>query len=190
MKIINSRIFKILVALFILGITIGIITFIVGSKNNDKIINYFSLINNGEYNYINRFLYSLFNNYKYAFIIWIFGIIIIFSFIIPIIIIYRGVSIGFVLISIFYCFNIKGVFIALILLFPCIIINEFIYLLLSYYSIKFSIKCFSAFKNDSLINIKSFCKNYFYVFIILLFILLLSSLFEVFISSHLLKFVI
>ena len=133
MKIIKSRIFKILVILFIVGILLGVISYLLLGSNNSSIINYFSLINNGKFDYFNSLINSIIYNYKYAFIIWMIGIIFFLGVLIPIIIVFRGISLGFMVTCIIYTFGLKGVLIALIMLFPCVLVNEFIYLLLSYY---------------------------------------------------------
>ena len=189
MKIIKSRIFKILVSLFIIGFFLGIISNIILDDNN-TIINYFSLIENNNFNHFSSLISSITSNYKYAIILWTSGIIFFLSFIVPILIIFRGISVGFTIFSIICSFKIKGVLYSLILLFPSIIINEFIFILLGYYACNFSIKCFNAIKNNKLINIKSFTKNYFIIFIFCLVLLLISSLIEIYITSNILKFVI
>ena len=190
MKIIKSRIFKILVSLFIVGILLGIISYILIGTNNNSIINYFSLINNGNFDYLSSLINSLSYNIKYAFIIWSVGIICFLTFLVPIIIIFRGISLGFMITSIIVNFGIKGIILSLIIIFPCILINELIYMLLSYYSINFSLKSINAIRYNKSINLRSFVKNYLYIFIIFLFVLILSSLFEIYISSNLIKFVV
>lgn len=189
MKIIKSRLFKILIVLFIFGFCLGIISSFI-SKDNSSIINYFTTLENEKYNYLNGLILSFFYNLKYSFIIWILGIIFCLSFITPIIIIFRGISVGFTIFSIIIEFKIKGFILSLIMLFPVMIINELVFLLLSYYSIRFSIKCFNSFKNNSLINIKTFTKNYIYIFLILTLVLFISSIFETFITSNIVKFMI
>ena len=189
MKIIKSRLFKALVILFVCGIILGIISYYIIPKNNN-IINYYELLDSGKYNYLNNFVYSLTYNYKYSFIIWICGIIFFLILLIPFIIIFRGITVGYTIISIIYSFKLKGLIMSLILLFPCVLVNEIVYLLLSYYSINFSYKIYKAIKYNKNINIKSFSKNYFYIFIISLLLLSISSLFEIYISSNLIKIVI
>ncbi len=189
MKIIKSRIFKILIALFIFGIVLGIISFII-SKDNSSLYNYFTILKEGNFNYLNGLISSISYNYKYAFFIWIIGIVFFISFISLFIIVFRGICLGFSICSIFYTFKIKGLLYSLILLFPCTIVNEIVYLLLSFYSINFSIKVFNAIKKNKFINIRSFTKNYLYILLIFLTVLFISSLFEVYISSNILKNVI
>ena len=189
MKIFRSRLFKVLVLLFILGIVLGIISYYLLDKNNN-LINYFNLLESDNYSYINYLIKTILYNYKYSFIIWISGIIIFISFTIPIIVILRGIITSYTIINIFYIFKLKGLIISLILLFPCVLINELVYLLLSYYSINFSFKTYKAIKHNKSINIKSYIKNYFYILVISFIILLISSIFDTYISSNLIKFVI
>ena len=190
MKIIKSRIFKALIILFIIGFVLGIISYFILDSSNDSIINYFSLIKEGKLNYTNNLLISIIQNYKYSIIIWILGIIFIFSFIIPFIIIYRGISLGLTIFSIIVCFKTKGLLLALIMMFPSVLLNELVYIFLSYYSINFSLKIYRNIKNNKMINIKSFSKNYFYIFLLSLGLLLISSLFEIYITSNIIKFVL
>lgn len=191
MKIINSKIFKILVVTLVIGFIIGIISFIFMDKSSlqSSIINYINLIKNDNYNYSNGLILSIISNIKYSSIIWISGIIFFCSLVIPLIIIYRGISLSLTISTIIYTYKLKGVLYALIIVFPTIL-NELIFLFLSYYSINFSIKCFNTIKNNKDINLRSFIKNYFYIFLILSSLLIISSLIEIYLCSNIIKFVV
>ncbi len=191
MKIINSKIFKILVVTLVIGFIIGIISFIFMDKSSlqSSIINYINLIKNDNYNYSNGLILSIISNIKYSSIIWISGIIFFCSLVIPLIIIYRGISLSLTISAIIYTYKLKGVLYALIIVFPTIL-NELIFLFLSYYSINFSIKCFNTIKNNKDINLRSFIKNYFYIFLILSLLLIISSLIEIYLCSNIIKFVV
>lgn len=191
MKIINSKIFKILVVTLVIGFIIGIISFIFMDKSSlqSSIINYINLIKNDNYNYSNGLVLSIISNIKYSSIIWITGIIFFCSLVIPLIIIYRGISLSLTISAIIYTYKLKGALYALIIVFPTIL-NELIFLFLSYYSINFSIKCFNTIKNNKDINLRSFIKNYFYIFLILSLLLIISSLIEIYLCSNIIKFVV
>lgn len=191
MKIINSKIFKILVVTLVIGFVIGIISFIFMDKSSlqSSIINYINLIKNDNYNYTNGLILSIISNIKYSSIIWISGIIFFCSLVIPLIIIYRGISLSLTISAIIYTYKLKGVLYALIIVFPTIL-NELIFLFLSYYSISFSIKCFNTIKNNKDINLRSFIKNYFYIFLILSLLLIISSIIEIYLCSNIIKFVV
>lgn len=191
MKIINSKIFKILVVTLVIGFVIGIISFIFMDKSSlqSSIINYINLIKNDNYNYTNGLILSIISNIKYSSIIWISGIIFFCSLVIPLIIIYRGISLSLTISTIIYTYKLKGALYALIIVFPTIL-NEIIFLFLSYYSINFSIKCFNIIKNNKDINLRSFIKNYFYIFLILSLLVIISSLIEIYLCSNIIKFVV
>lgn len=191
MKIINSKIFKILVVTLVIGFIIGIISFIFMDKSSlqSSIINYINLIKNDNYNYSNGLISSIISNIKYSSIIWISGIIFFCSLIIPLIIIYRGISLSLTISTIIYTYKLKGMLYTLIIVFPTIL-NEIIFLFLSYYSINFSIKCFNTIKNNKDINLRSFIKNYFYIFLILSLLLIISSIIEIYLCSNIIKYVV
>ena len=189
MKIIKSRLFKALIILFIFGLILGIISFFIFDKNNNEIIDYYNIINNNKINYFKTFINSIIYNYKYIFIIWIIGILFFLSFIIPILIIFKGIELSYTVCMIIYTFKVKGLLLSLNLMFISLI-NNFILLLMSYYSIRFSYKLFNIIKNNKSINIKSFTKNYLFIFLILLSILTINSLLESFVSSNIIKFVL
>lgn len=191
MKIINSKIFKILVLTLVIGFIIGIISFIFMDKSSlqSSIINYINLIKNDNYNYSNGLISSIISNIKYSSIIWISGIIFFCSLIIPLIIIYRGISLSLTISTIIYTYKLKGTLYALIMVFPTIL-NEIIFLFLSYYSINFSIKCYNTIKNNKDINLRLFIKNYFYIFLILSLLLIISSIIEIYLCSNIIKYVV
>ena len=191
MKIINSKIFKILVVTLVIGFIIGIISFIFMDKTSlqSSIINYINLIKNNSYNYSNGLISSIISNIKYSSIIWISGIIFFCSLIIPLIIIYRGISLSLTISTIIYTYKLKGTLYALIIVFPTML-NEIIFLFLSYYSINFSIKCYNTIKNNKDINLRLFIKNYFYIFLILSLLLIISSIIEIYLCSNIIKYVV
>ena len=190
MKIFKSKIFKTLVAMFIIGIFLGVISYYVFGIKDNSIIHYFESIKNEKFNYSMGLLNSIKYNYKYLIFIWIAGIIFIFAIFIPFIECFRGVSIGFTLSLIIYTFKLKGLILALIMVFPCILINELTYLLESYYSISFASRTYKVFKNNKNITLKYYIKNYFLRFLILGIVLFTSCLFEIYITSNIIKYVL
>lgn len=189
MKIINSKIFKIIIGLFIIGFLIGIVLYYrIG--DNKEIYYYFNDIKNNNFNYSKYLISSVTYNSKYIILIWISGIAIFLTIITPILIIYRGILDGFILISIIHLFHLKGLLLGLILLFPCVLIYELVYFIISYYSLNFSIKTYNVIKNNKTINLRQYIKNYFYQFIIFYIVIILNSLFETFITSNIIRYVL
>ena len=191
MKIIKSKLFKTMFFIFLFGIIIGIISYIFIEKDivNNNVINYIKLISNNDYNYFSGLVNNIYTDFKLYSLIWIFGIIFICSVFIPILIIFKGISIGFTISTLIYTFKIKGIIYSLILMFPSIL-KVIILLLISYYSINFSYKCYNAFKDDNLTNIKKYILNNFYIYLILLFILIIICIIETYICFNILKFVV
>ena len=76
MKILRSRIIKLLMIAFLVGFILGIISFIITNKKeiSSETINYINLIKNGKFNYLISLYYSIKSNIKISFIIWIFVI--------------------------------------------------------------------------------------------------------------------
>lgn len=191
MKIIKSRLFKTMFLIFLFGIIIGIISYIFIKKDivNNNMINYIKLITNNNYNKFNMLITNIFNDTKYYSLIWIFGIIFIFSLFIPLLVIYKGISIGFTISTIIYTFNIKGILYSLIIVFPSIL-KSILFILLSYYSINISYKLYLSFKDNNFTNIKKSLLNYLYIYLILFIILIIISLIETYICLNILKIVV
>ncbi|MDD6272949.1 MAG: stage II sporulation protein M [bacterium] len=189
MKIIKSRIFKALVILFVIGFILGIISYFIINNNDidENIYNYFELIKQGNFNYLKSLFNSIILNNKWLFFIWISGILLISFILIPFIIIYKGISLGIIFISLMLTFKIKGIILFILLLFPSVLINEIIYIFCGYYSLNFSMKTYNSIKKNKLINIKSFYNNYFYIYIIFTIVLIISSIIEIYVSSNIIK---
>ena len=194
MKIFKSRLFKAIIIIFIVGLLCGFIGFIFLNNDykkelSDSFNNYILLIKNSKFNYLNSFIKCTTSNYKYSFLLCVFGISFIFIILIPLFIFFSGIIFSFSLFSIIYTFKLKGLLYALILLFPSIL-NNFIYILISYYSINLGFKVFNAYKNNKNVNFKSFFRNYIFVFLILNICFIVTSLFETYISSNIIKFIV
>lgn len=190
MKIINSKIFKIIVIIFIVGLILGIISYFIFDTSELKSIvkEYISSFDN--INYRNIFIQSIFNNIKNVTIIWTSGILLISIILCPLIIFFKGISISLIIINIIVSFKLKGIFITLVLLIPYILLNVFSFVILSYYSISTSIKLYSIIKNNKSINIKQFYRKYVVILVIFTIVLMLNSIFYTFISSNIIKFMI
>ena len=195
MKIIKTKVFKILLILFGIGFVFGIVSFFITDKVDKStievnLINYINNIKNNDLNYSNAIINTIVQNLKYTSIIWMCGIIFIFVIIVPLLIIFKGILISFTILNIISVFNIKGVLYAIIILFPCTIINLLVILFMSYYSIHFSLKCYKAIKHNKYINLKDFIKNYSLIYIVLCFISVINSFIEIYFISNVLKFVV
>ena len=133
---------------------IGIITGIVFSNilsDNDKILvenkltTFFTNIkNNKEINYLSNFLNSFLNNTTTLIIIWILGLSIIGLVLNNFILFFKTFIVGFGIGSIINIYLYKGIIGALLYIFPHMLINVFVFIVLIYYANNFSLTCAST----------------------------------------------
>lgn len=194
MKILKSRVFKCLLILFSIGLLLGIISFFIMSKSDKELISnnlieYINNINNGNITYLKGITTSIISSIKELSIIWASGIIFIFIIIIPLYVIFKGIIASFTICNIINTFNIKGLLYSVIMALPALI-NILILLVLSYFSIQFSIKCYKTIKHNKFINLKSFIKNYALIYLLLIFASLINNLIDIYAITNILRFMI
>lgn len=194
-KLIDKRIIKTLIIVFIVGL-IGGIVFLVLTNKLDKLIvkneieEYFNLFKDNKYITYNNFINSFKNNIIYITLILISNIIFIMSPITYFINFYKGFLIGFLISSIVYTFKFKGILYSILILIPHQLINNFLIIVYSSIMIKYSIRLFKAFKNKENINIRLFTEKILILFLGALFICLISSLLEIYLNSFIMKLVL
>ena len=185
----QRKLYFILIGLALLTFIFGIVfIFLLDSDNllyiKDNIINYYNNYNPS----LSSFFKSLFNNYIYLVIIFILGISIIGIPFVILMFLFKSFLFGFSFSSLLYSFGFKGLLISLISL----IFNKLLYLiillLMSFYSISFSIKLFKYLFLKKSINFMESMNKYLKVLLISLIVSLIISIFDGFISSYLLKF--
>ncbi len=195
MKIIKTKVFKMLIVLLCFGFLFGIISFFLINSSDkliikDNITYYINNIKLNNINYSDGIINSIILNIKYTSIIWLCGLIFIFIFIPPLIVIFKGILLSFILFNTISVFGIKGILYALIIFFPCVLVNIIIILYMSYYSINFGIKCYNTIKFNKYINLKDFIKNYFIILIVFIILSIINSIIEIYLVSNILKFVV
>lgn len=189
----QKKLYKLIITLMIFGIISGILfIFFINkeSKNNalSSIKNFFDLMNTSTgVNYGKSLLNTLINNIGYVLLIWLLGISIIGLPITIILAFMKSFILGFSISSIISCYKIKGILGAFLYIFPHQIIMLFIYLLLSFYSISFSIKLFKSLFLKQNINFRIVMQKYIKILLISLVSSIIISLYEVFISTYFIK---
>lgn len=189
----QKKLYKLIITLMIFGIISGILfIFFINkeSKNNalSSIKNFFDLMNTSTgVNYGKSLLNTLINNIGYVLLIWLLGISIIGLPITIILAFMKSFILGFSISSIISCYKIKGILGAFLYIFPHQIIILFIYLLLSFYSISFSIKLFKSLFLKQNINFRIVMQKYIKILLISLVSSIIISLYEVFISTYFIK---
>lgn len=194
MKIIKTKIFKMLFYVFLIGIILGIISFFILNKSDKFIVkdNIISLIDNiklGSVKYPNTIFLHVSNNLKVISIIWILGLLCLASFIVPFIVVYKGIILSFDVIGIIYAYGFKGFILSLLYVFSSAIINILL-LFVSYYAINQSIRTYKLLKSEKMISLKKYIKDYVLIYLILSLLLIILSILEIFFISFIVKLVV
>ena len=190
---VNKRVFVFLLCLMFIGVIFGS-SLPIFLNNEDKVLvseylsNFVSQINNG-YDSLFLFKNSLINNGIFAFLIWILGVSIIGIPIILFLFFFKSFVFGFSISSIIVNYGFKGILFSFSYIFPHQVINLCVYGVLTNYSLIFSIKLIGMIFKKVDFNIRGAFNRYFRIFIFCFLVLILSSLFESFISPLFMGFV-
>ena len=190
----DKKIMTLLNIIAIIGIITGSIFMVIISKDDKQLVlnsinDFFDNLINNKFDYVSTLKNTVISNFLFSFIIWIIGISVIGVIVVIFIIFYKCFTLGFTIASIIYAYSFKGTILALLYIFPHMIINILILLYLSSYSIKLSIILTKSILKKENLNFKSFFNNYTKVLIISLVFLIVSSLYETFISTYILKLI-
>ena len=120
-------------------------------------------------------------------IIWILGLSIIGLLFNNFIVFFKGFILGFSVGSIINIYLYSGIILAIIYVFPTIIFNTFIYLIMTYYANGISFNLFNVLFKKKDIKFAILMKRYFRIFYILGSLLIVSSLYETFVTPFFLK---
>ena len=189
----QKKLYRIIITLMIFGIISGILfIFFISKESKTKALvsikNFFDLMNTSTgMNYGKSLLNTLVNNMGYVLLIWVLGISIIGLPITIVLAFMKSFIVGFSISSIISCYKAKGILGAFLYVFPHQIIILFIYLLLSFYSISFSIKLFKSLFLKQTINFRVVMQKYIKILLISLIGIIIVSLYEVFISTYFIK---
>lgn len=192
----NRRVNLFVIFLLLLGIISGaIFLMVINDTDKDMIVNqitnFIKNINDNSIDNSGAFLNSLYENYIYIFLVWIFGASMI-GIVINIFFIYfKGFIYGFTIGSFYLVFKYKGLLLSFIYVFPTVIINLLIVVILSVYSILFTSYLFRViFGKERNTSIKRFFKRYLIVLLICLVMAFISSLLEGYLIPSMIKLVI
>lgn len=181
--------------LAILGIVTGSI-FIIILNNVDKelIIEYIetfiqSIINNN-INYVELLKNTLINNYLPIIIITIFGLTYFLSFFNILILFYKSFVIGFSIASFILVYNLKGLLLGLIYIFPHLVINISLLAIFTAFTLKLSVKMINCILKKKQIDMRHFFKKYICTFLVIFFLITITTLYESLILPRLLNLII
>ena len=182
-----------LLIIVITGIIVGIIfSNILSNEDNklvySKITNYFNNIKNDvPINYLKNLSSSLKNNYLCLIAIWIFGLSIIGLLLNNFIIFFKSFVLGFSIGSIINIYFYGGLVLSFFYIFPALIINILVFLMMTYYANNFSLKLFDVIFRKKEFKLSLFMKKYTKILGIFIIILTISSLIETFIMPFFIK---
>lgn len=190
----NKRINFFIVTIMMLGILSGSIFLMMLSRADKgnvvlQVQTFFQNVSKGSIDNGLAFRNSLIINYLFVFGIWILGLSII-GIVINIFLTYiKGFLVGFSISSIFLTFGYKGILAALLYSFPSQILNVFIVVVLSVYSIMFTHNLFRIIVSKKGNN-RLMLKRYFIILMFCIMISFISSVMEVYLFPNILKLVI
>ena len=182
-----------LITIMILGIVSGIVLANILSYNDKEVISntineYLLNLKNGKsLNYLTNFINSLKVNYFYFLLLIILSLSIIGIILNPFILYIKSVIIGFTTGIMINIYGYGGILLGIFSIFPHQIINLVIYMVISYYGMLLSIKLFRLIFFKEQFNIVSFRKKYIKIILLGIIILLISSIYEIFLGDFILK---
>lgn len=190
----NKKINFFIITIIFLGVISGSI-FLMMSSESDKvnvitqIETFFKNISTNSIDNGLALKNSLIINYLFVGIIWILGLSMI-GIVINVFLTYiKGFLVGFSLASIFLAYKSKGILACILYAIPVQIINIIVVILLSIYSIMFSLNLLEI-VNSKNNKTKLIIKKYFIILILCIILSFISSLLEVYLFPNLLKLVV
>lgn len=192
----NKKINVFVIFMLILGIISGCI-FLMVIKDSDKdmvinqITNFIKNINDNKVDNSYIFLNSLYESYIYIFLVWIMGSSMV-GIVINIFLIYfKGFISGFTIGSFYLVFKYKGLILSFIYVFPTLIINLLMVVILSVYSILFTSYLFRViFTKERNTSTRRFFIRYIIILFVCLIMGFISSLLEGYLIPSMIKLVI
>lgn len=192
---VNKKTLLFFTILLIIGIIAGSIFMAILSETDKKLVtdyfnNYISNIENNKLNYLESIKNGLFNNLLYIIIIWILGISIIGIPIVTIMFFIKSFTLGFSIASIVFNYKLKGCLLNFINIFPHQMIYFLIYMLITTYSIFFSLKMINSIINKKNMDFKIMINKYVKILIISVIAITIGIIIETFITPLLIKIII
>ncbi len=179
----------------IIGIIIGTILNIALNSEDSKLVSDFLNdfiynIQNNTLNYKDSYINCLLSNLLYVIFIWLLGISVIGLPITLFIFFTKTFVIGFSIASIIANYKLKGCLLALSYIFPHMIINIFVYIILTMYSLSLSLKMLQTIVKKQTLDFKFIMRKYLKILIISIIAIIITAALEVFLTPILMKFVI
>ena len=138
---------------------------------------------------MNAFIGDFLNNIVQLVFIFIFGISMIGILFVIFLLFFKGFMLGTTVSIIIFKYGIKGILVALLYVFPSLVLNIIIYIFMSFFAINASVKFIKALLKKDKLDFRSFFGKYLLSFFISVLFIGISSLLNVFLTPLLLKLV-
>ncbi len=190
---INKKVFVFLLGIVILGILFGSILPIFLSVNDKKMVSeyLFSFVSciKGEFNSLFFLKNGLLSDVLFLILIWLLGISIIGAPVVLFLFFYKCFILGFSISSIIINYGFKGILFSFFYIFPHNVINELLYIIVTTYSLIFSIRFLFFILKKIDFNIRVYFRRYLYIFLLCFFINSMMIIYESFINPYILRFI-
>ncbi len=178
--------------IMLIGFISGIIFLFLLNKSDKTVLttemnNFFNNIKSNQLNSGSAIINSISSNLLYIGITWLLGISIIGIPFIVFLLFFKCFVFGFGIVSIIASYGFKGILLSFAYIFPHQLIYLLIWLLLSFYSLSFSIKLFKTLFMKKTINLRENFIRYTKILGVCIIASLICSLIEVYITPHFIK---
>jgi len=182
-----------LIIIVIIGIIIGVLfSNILSNEDNklvtNKITSYFNNLKEDiTINYFKNLCYSLKNNVLCLIIIWFLGLSVIGLLFNNFILFFKSFILGFSIGSIINIYLYSGLVLSFVYIFPALLLNIIVFLIMTYYANDFSLKLFNLIFRKDNAYFPILIKRYSKILLTLTIVLIISSLIETFITPFAIK---
>lgn len=189
---INKNLFIFLLVIVIIGLAAGTVFSAILDDNDKALVTdylnaFLTNSSEGKLNYDVSIVNTLIFTLGSAILIWILGISVIGFILILLFLFIKAFVLGFSIGGIFLNFHFKGILFSLGYIVPHHVINIMIYILLSSYALIVSFKLISSITSRKPFDFKNILNRYTFILVFSLIILLLTSLYEVYIVPEVMK---
>ena len=192
---IDKKIFVFLLVLTIIGISVGAVLVTI-LNNSDKTLTieyineFVNNIENNKLDYLFALKNNLFSNLTYVVLIWLLGISVIGLPIMLIMFFSKSFILGFSIGAVLEAFKAKGILFSLVYVFPGQVINLLFLLFLMMYAMSFSFKLIYVILKKQSLDFRIVMNKYFKIFLLVLIVTLLMTLYDTFLMPKLIKLII
>ena len=189
----NKKTMLFLIILVIIGIISGSFLSVILNSNDKQLVqdNIKNFIENiKSFNNINILKNTILINIIMVLGIWILGISVIGLIIVICLVFWKAFTLSFTISEFILTYNLKGLLLAIIYIFPHLIINLLIIMYVGSYAIKFSTLIIRCMFNKVNLDLRKLMIIYMKVLIISLILIIITSLFESFITPFFLKYIV